>query len=80
MTISEPRLTSAPLSGVAQPHQSTVDAILRAARQGLFTEVEAQQLIDRVRHHVTTFPLPTTPLPAIPLPTLPLPTTNRAVR
>jgi hypothetical protein len=58
MTLLEPTLANAPVTGVAQPHQSTVDAILRAARQGLFTQVEAELMIDRVRTHVTTFPLP----------------------
>ena len=43
--------------GVAEPHQSTVAAILRATRQGLFTAAEAGLLIDRVRAHVSTFPL-----------------------
>jgi hypothetical protein len=45
-----------PVEGIAEPHQSTVAAILGAARQGLFTELEAELLIDRVRTHVTTFP------------------------
>lgn len=47
-----------PVIGIAEPHQSTVAAILSAARQGLFTAAEAELLIDRVRKHVTTFPLP----------------------
>nr|WP_157528981.1 hypothetical protein [Kibdelosporangium sp. MJ126-NF4]CEL21059.1 hypothetical protein [Kibdelosporangium sp. MJ126-NF4]CTQ95427.1 hypothetical protein [Kibdelosporangium sp. MJ126-NF4] len=35
--------------GVAEAHQSCVACILRAARHGLFTEAEADLLIDRVR-------------------------------
>jgi hypothetical protein len=58
MTSPTPRAT--PVIGIAEPHQSTVAAIVRAARQGLFTAAEAEQLIDRVRTHVTTFPLPNT--------------------
>lgn len=58
MTLPDPTLANAPVTGVAQPHQSTVDAIQRAARQGLFTELESELMIDRVRTHVTTFPLP----------------------
>jgi hypothetical protein len=34
---------------VAEPHQSTVAAILSAAQQGLFTVAEAELMIDRVR-------------------------------
>jgi hypothetical protein len=48
---------TAPVAGIAEPHQSTVAAILRAAQLGLFTETEASSLINRVRTHVTTFPL-----------------------
>jgi hypothetical protein len=50
-------LPVASVEGIAEPHQSTVAAILGAARQGLFTELEAELLIDRVRTHVTTFPV-----------------------
>jgi hypothetical protein len=42
-------ISAGPLEGIAEPHQSTVAAILRAAAQGLFTETEADLLIDRVR-------------------------------
>jgi hypothetical protein len=58
MALPDPILAAAPVTGIPQPHQSTVDAILRAARRGLFTEAEADLMIDRVRAHVTTFPLP----------------------
>jgi hypothetical protein len=45
------------IAGIAEPHQSAVATILLAARQGLFTAAEADLLIDRVRTHVTTFPM-----------------------
>jgi hypothetical protein len=48
-------LTTAPVAKIAEPHRSAVAAILRAARQGLFTAAEAELLIDRVRTNVTTF-------------------------
>ncbi|MET0235754.1 MAG: hypothetical protein ABW224_14010 [Kibdelosporangium sp.] len=55
--MTPPELTPAEsVTGVAQPHQSTVDAILRAAKLGLFTAAEAETLIDRIRAHVTTYP------------------------
>jgi hypothetical protein len=48
---------AAPIVGIAEPHRSAVAAILLAAQQGLFTAAEADLLIDRVRTHVTTFPV-----------------------
>lgn len=48
--------SAAPISEIAEPHQSTVAAILHAVRQGLFTAAEAETLIDRVRAHVTVLP------------------------
>jgi hypothetical protein len=50
-------LTTAPVAKIAGPHRSTVAAILRAARRGLFTAAEAELLIDRLRTHAATFPL-----------------------
>lgn len=44
---------------IAEPHRSTVAAIRNAAGQGLFTAAEAEMLIDRVRTHVPTMPMPT---------------------
>ncbi|SFP06035.1 hypothetical protein SAMN05421810_101839 [Amycolatopsis arida] len=38
-----------PVAGIAEPHQSTVEVILRGVRQGLFTMAEGELLIDRVR-------------------------------
>lgn len=38
-----------PVAGIAEPHQLTVAAIMRAAGNGLFTVAEAELLIDRVR-------------------------------
>ncbi|GGM80624.1 hypothetical protein GCM10012275_59120 [Longimycelium tulufanense] len=40
-----------PIAGIAEPHQSTVEIILRAVWQGLFTMAEGELLIDRVRRH-----------------------------
>jgi hypothetical protein len=42
-------ISTGPFEGIAEPHQSTVLAILNAAEQGLFTQAEAGMLIDRVR-------------------------------
>jgi len=36
-------------SGIAEPHQSMVTAIRRAAEQGRFSAAEADAIIDRVR-------------------------------
>jgi hypothetical protein len=49
---------TAPDARIGELRQSTVAAILRAAQLGLFTEAEANSLINRVRTHVTTSPLP----------------------
>jgi hypothetical protein len=50
-------LTAAPVAKIAEPHRRAVAAIVRAARQGLFTVAEAELLIDRVRTQATTFAL-----------------------
>jgi hypothetical protein len=42
-------ISAGPLEGIAEPHQSTVVAILKAAAHGLFTEAGADLLTDRVR-------------------------------
>jgi len=42
---------------IAEPHQSTVMAIVRAAELGLFTAAQAQRMIDRVRAHLTALPI-----------------------
>jgi hypothetical protein len=42
-------ISAGPLDGIAEPHQSCVATILRAARDGLFTEAEADLLVDRIR-------------------------------
>lgn len=57
MAHSDPILSAAPLAGIAEPHQSTVAAILRAVGRGLFTVAEAETLIDRLRVHVTAMPI-----------------------
>ncbi|WP_326836516.1 hypothetical protein VSH64_16655 [Amycolatopsis rhabdoformis] len=40
---------SVDLTGIAEPHLSTVAAIVGYVHQGRFTEAEAQRMIDRVR-------------------------------
>jgi hypothetical protein len=42
-------ISGRPFDGIVEVHQSCVAYILRAARQGLFTEAEADLLIGRVR-------------------------------
>ncbi|WIX75440.1 hypothetical protein QRX50_28445 [Amycolatopsis carbonis] len=42
-------MDSMDLTGIAEPHLSTVAAIVGYVRQGRFTEAEAQRMIDRVR-------------------------------
>lgn len=48
---------TSPVAGIAEPHQSTVATILRAAQRGLFTAAEAGLMIDRVRAGLATLPL-----------------------
>ena len=48
---------TAPVAGIAEPHQSTVAVILCAVGRGLFTAAEADMLIDRVRAHVVAVPV-----------------------
>jgi len=50
---------STPVIEIAEPHRSTVAAILSAAREGLFTAAEADMLIDRIRTHMSALPIPT---------------------
>jgi hypothetical protein len=49
--------SAAHFEGIAEPHQSTVAAIVRALEQGLFTAAEAGLLIDRVRMPATEGPV-----------------------
>jgi len=44
---------TSPVVGVVASRRSTVAAVLHAAGQGLFTAIEADMLIDRVRVLVT---------------------------
>jgi hypothetical protein len=53
----DPLLRAAPVTGIAEPHQSTVAAILRAVKLGLFTAAEGGTLIDRVSAHLTALPV-----------------------
>lgn len=46
-----------PVLGIAEPHQSTVDGILRSVEQGLFTVAEADMLIGRIRAHMSALPV-----------------------
>lgn len=50
-------LPAAPVLGIAEPHQSTVAAILRSAGHGLFTAAEAESMISRLRTLVPAPPL-----------------------
>jgi hypothetical protein len=49
---------AAPVAGIAEPHQSAVMAVLRAARQGVFSATEADLLIERIRACATPPPSP----------------------
>lgn len=49
---------TAPVAGVAEPHQSAVMAVLRAALQGVFSDAEADLLIERIRARATLSPWP----------------------
>ena len=53
----DPILNTARFERIAEPHQSTVAAIVRAAELGLFTAAQAQIMIDRVRAHLTALPI-----------------------
>lgn len=57
----DPTAIAAPLAGIAEPHQSTVMAILRAVGQGLFSAADADMLIDRVRAHTAVSGLASEP-------------------
>jgi hypothetical protein len=45
-----------PFTGIAEPHQSAVSAILRAALAGAFSAEEAELLIERIRARDTASP------------------------
>lgn len=45
----DPIPNAAMFERIAEPHQSTAAAIVRAAELGLFTTAQAQIMIDRVR-------------------------------
>lgn len=53
MTHPDQSLFTAPIAGIAEPHQSAVTAVLRAARQGVFSAAEADLLIERIRARTT---------------------------
>ena len=42
---------------IAEAHQSTVAAIVRAAEVGLFTAAQAELMINRVRAHLIALPI-----------------------
>ena len=54
MAHSEQSPHIAPFAGIAEPHQSAVVAILRAASQGVYSDEEAGMLIERIRASATT--------------------------
>jgi hypothetical protein len=47
-----------PITGIAEPHQSAVTTIRRAALQGVFSTAEADLLIERLRAHAIPSPSP----------------------
>lgn len=49
---------TAPVAGIAEPHQSAVTAVLHAALQGVFSAAEADLLIERIRARATPSPSP----------------------
>lgn len=49
---------AAPVTEIAEPHQSAVTAILLAALQGVFSAAEADLLIERIRAHSIPSPSP----------------------
>ncbi|MBB4908771.1 hypothetical protein [Actinophytocola algeriensis] len=53
----EPIPNTASAEQIAEPHQSTVAAIVRAVELGLFTAAQAQLMIDRVRAHLIALPI-----------------------
>jgi hypothetical protein len=57
MTHIDPAPNTASIERIAEPHESTVAAIVRAAEVGLFTAAQAQRMIDRVRAHLTALPI-----------------------
>jgi len=57
MAHTDPILSTAPVAGIAGPHQSTVATILRAVELGLFTAAQAELLIGRVRAHLNALPV-----------------------
>lgn len=57
MAHTDPVPDTASIERIAEPHQSTVTAIVRAAELGLFTAVQAQRMIDRVRAHLIALPI-----------------------
>jgi len=59
-------LDTAPVAGIAEPHQSAVAAILRAVGQGLCTAAEADLVIDRIRAHRMAVPVVSIHLPPTP--------------
>lgn len=54
--MADPDLSSsiAPVTEIAEPHRSAVNAILDAALQGVFSTDEADRLIERIRALATT--------------------------
>jgi hypothetical protein len=57
MAQTDPIPNTARVERIAEPHQSTVAAIVRAAELGLFTATQAQIMIDRIRAHLTALPI-----------------------
>lgn len=53
----DPLQHTASCTGVAEPHQSTVAAVLAAVQQGDLSAADAELMIDQVRAHVAALPI-----------------------
>ena len=53
----DPAPNTTSVERIAEPHQSTVEAIVRAVDLGLFTAAQAQLMIERVRAHLIALPI-----------------------
>lgn len=58
MAHSDQSPITAPVAGIAEPHQSAVTAVLHAALQGVFSAAEAALLIERIRARAIPSPSP----------------------
>jgi hypothetical protein len=57
MALIDPIPNNAHVKRIAEAHQSTVAAIVRAVELGQFTAAQAELMIDRVRAHLIAPPI-----------------------